>query len=285
MKNRLGASPFILAVLAGQDRYYAALDLVSAQGTAVPAALTALAAVAGDSLAIKNCGLEKRVTMLQAWTDVQSAGTMRIRSPRLHDNVQGIRYATVVADVSPLFPWGTGQRLYPNDLLTVELAAAAVAGDIETVCQLNYYEDLPGVAAIFISPEEVVRRGVNIFTVENTLALGVAGGYSGGEAINVEFDQFKANTKYALIGYTVSAQSAAVAWRGPDTGNTRVGGPGLVALREVTADWFCRLSKAFNLPLIPVIAAENKGATLIDGVQDENGVDVTVNSIFVELAR
>lgn len=285
MKNRLGPFAFVDAVFAGQDRHYAALDLVTAQGTAVPAALTALAAVAGDSLAVKNCPLEKRVRLLQAWTDVQTAGTVRIRSPRLHDNVQGIRYATVVADVEPLFPWGIDQRLYPNDVLTVELAAGAVAGDIETVCMLDYYEDLPGVNAIFTTPEDVVRRGVNVFTVENTLSLGTAGGYSGGEAINVEFDQFKANTKYALIGYTVSAQAAAVGWRGPDTGNTRVGGPGLLALREVTADWFMRLSKAFQLPLIPVIAAENKGATLIDGVQDENGVDITVNSIFVELAR
>lgn len=285
MKSRLGVGAVFAALCEGADRYFAALDIVTAQGTAVPAALTALTAVAGDSLAIKNCDLAKKVTMLQAWTDVQSAGVMRIRSPRLHDNVQGIRYATVVADVQPLFPWGVGQRVYPNDLLTVELQAGAVAGDIETVAFMNYYEDLPGVSAIMISPEEVTRRGVNIFTVENTLALGTAGGYSGGEAINVEFDQFKANTKYALIGYTVSAQAAVVGWRGPDTGNTRVGGPGLVALREVTADWFMRLSKVFNLPLIPVISAENKGATLIDGVQDENGVDITVNSIFVELAR
>lgn len=285
MRNRLGPFSFVDAVLAGCDRHYAALDIVTAQGTAVPAALTALAAVAGDSLAIKNCGLEKKVTMLQLWTDVQTAGVARVRSPRLHDNVQGIRYATVVADVFPLLPMGCGQRVYPNDLLTVELQAGAVAGDIETVSMLNYYEDLPGVAAVFISPEEVMRRGVNIFTVENTLALGTAGGYSGQEAINVEFDQFKANTKYALVGYTVSAQCATVGWRGPDTGNTRLGGPGLLALRELTADWFIRLSRAHGLPLIPVISAENKGATLIDGVQDENGVDVTVNSIFVELAR
>lgn len=275
---------FLDRALTGADRHFAALDIVTAQGTAVPAALTALAAVAGDSLAIKNCPLDKTTRILQLWTDVQSAGTVRVRSPRLHDNVQGIRYATVVGDVEPLFPWGVGQRVYPNDLLTVELAAGAVAGDIETVSFLTYYENLPGVDAVFISPDELMRRAVNIFTVENTLALGTTGGYSGGEAINVEFDQFKANTKYALVGYTVSAQCATVAWRGPDTGNTRVGGPGLLALREITEDWFCRLSKAFSLPLIPVIAAENKGATLIDGVQDENGVDTTVNSIFVELA-
>lgn len=285
MKSRLGISSFVDAVFAGHDRHFAALDIVTAQGTAVPAALTALAAVAGDSLAIKNCPLEKKVQMLQLWTDVQTAGTVRVRSPRLHDNVQGIRYATVVADVFPLLPFGVGQRVYPNDLLTVELGAGAVAGDIETVSFLAYYEELPGVNAVFLSPEEVMRRGVNIFTVENTLALGVAGGYSGGEAINVEFDQFKANTKYALVGYTVSAQCATVGWRGPDTGNTRLGGPGLVAQRELTADWFIRLSNQHKLPLIPCIAAENKAATLIDGVQDENGVDVTVNSIFVELGR
>jgi hypothetical protein len=44
-----------------------------------------------------------------------------------------------------------------------------------------------------------------------------------------------------------------------------------------------RLSRAYGLSLIPVISAENKAATLIDAVQDENGADPTITSIFQEL--
>jgi hypothetical protein len=38
------------------------------------------------------------------------------------------------------------------------------------------------------------------------------------------------------------------------------------------------------MPLIPVFNSANKGGILIDAAQDENGTDVTVNSIFAELS-
>lgn len=285
MKNHFGPGALADAILRGQDRHYAALDLVTAQGTAVPATLTALAAVAGDSLAVRNAPLETKAMILQLWADVQTLGTLQVRSPKLHDNVRGIRYGTTVTDTRPFLARGIGQRIYPNDVLTVELTAAATAGDIESVCMLNYYPTLPGADARFLSSEEVIRRAINVFTVENTLALGTAGGYSGAEAINVEADQFHANALYALVGYTCTVECAAIAWRGVDTGNLRVGGPGLNTEREYTSSWFMRLSDWFKVPLIPVFSAENKGGILIDGVQDENGADTTVSSIFVEISR
>ncbi len=262
-----------------------ALDVVTAQGTAIGATIAALAAAAGDSLAVKSFPDSKSARILSFWSDVQVAGTARIRSARMHDNVQAIRCATIISDLHPMMPYGASQRLYPNDVLVVELAGSAVAGDIEYVELLLYYEDLPGIAGNFITAEQALSRAVNLSFVENTLALGTGGGYTGGEAINVEFDQFRAGEKYALLGYLVSAECAAVCWRGPDTGNLRVGGPGDETERELTADWFVRLSRAYNLPLVPVISAENKTPTTVDGVQDENGTDVTVTSIFAQLAR
>jgi hypothetical protein len=46
-----------------------------------------------------------------------------------------------------------------------------------------------------------------------------------------------------------------------------------------------RLSTAFGMPLVPFFSAENKSGLLVDAVQDENGADVTVTSIFAELNR
>lgn len=261
----------------------AALELITAQGTAIGATIAALAAAGGDSLAVKHTPEGKAVRLLQFWADAQVAGTGRIRSNRMHDNVQGIRFDTIVADPRPLMPWGASQRVYPNDVLIVELAGSAVAGDIEFICLLLYYDDLSGSAGKFMTAEEVTRQTKHIFTVENTLATGIAGGYSGGEAINVEFDQFHAGGRYALLGYHVDAECAAVGWRGADTANLRVGGPGDETERELTANWFMRLSDAYKLPLVPVFSAENKAGILIDAVQDENGADVTVTSIFAEL--
>lgn len=267
------------------DRCFAALEVINAQGTAISATISALAASTGDALAVRNTGNANPARILQMWTDVQVAGTARLRSPKFHDNVQGIRIDTIIGDIRPVLPWGISQNVYPNDVIVAELGGSAVAGDIESVGILLYYPELPGISAQFVGPDDLARRGTNIFTVENTLATPTLGGWGGGEAINVEFDQFHAGARYALVGYLVDTECTSVAWRGADTANLRVGGPGEETEREMTADWFARLSRAFNMPLIPVFSAENKGGITIEAVQDENGADVTVTSIFVELGK
>jgi hypothetical protein len=267
------------------DRHYAALELVSAQGTAINTTIAALAAVSGDSLAVKNTGGATPARLLQLWADVQLAGTLRVRSSKFHDNVQGIRVDTIASDCAPLLPWGVSQRVYPNDTLIVELAGSSTAGDIEYVSLLIYYPDLPGTSLQSITREQLVQRALNIMTVENTLATGTGGGWTGSEAINAEIDQFHAGGLYALVGYKVDAECASVGIRGADTANLRIGGPGIETEPELTADWFGRLSDAFKLPLIPVFSAENKAGILVDALQDENGTDVTVTWHFVEISR
>ena len=136
---------------------------------------------------------------------------------------------------------------------------------------------------IFISEEDLKTRMINIACVENTLALGTSGDYSGEEAINAEFDQLKANTDYALIGYMVSVICNAVRWRGSDLGNLGIGGPGNAANKFLTSRWFIWLSQKTGIPLIPVFNSANKGALLVDGQQDEDGTDTVLTSIFAEL--
>lgn len=262
-----------------------ALELLTGFATAPGASLTAVTMATGNTLSIRNGRDDSFVAILQAWMDAQTGGNLRIRSPRMHDNVQGVRLVNSASEIEPLLPDGVGIRVEPQDTLTVEVSGSAVAGDIETVCMLAYYADLPGIAGRFISPEDLRSRMVSLMTVENTLALGTAGGYSGEEAINAEFDLMKANTDYALVGYLVNGECAAVGWRGVDTGNLRVGGPGALESKGLTARWFVALSESFGLPLIPVFNSANKAGILIDGVQDENGADVTVTSIFAQLAN
>jgi len=262
-----------------------ALELIGASGTAISATISPLTAVTGDSLAVRAGSQDKRIDLVQFWTDVQVAGTARIRSARMHDNVQGIRVDTIISDLFPLMPPGIRQRLYPNDVIVAELAGSAVAGDVEYLLMLLLYEDLAGAAGRFIAEEELKRRGQNIFSVENTIATGATPAWAGSEALNAEFDQFHAGGQYALVGYVVDTEVPAIGYRGPDTANYRVGGPGIETDRATTSDWFMWLSRMLNEPLIPVISAENKAGTLIDALQDENGADVTVTSFFVELSK
>lgn len=286
LSPQIGASKAIAKLDTIADRYYGvAFETIGAAGTAIGATLAAIAAVTGDSLAVRSSPLDRLTRLVQCWTDVQVAGTTRIRSPRMHDNVQGIRLDTIISDLYPLLPWGVTQRVYPNDVLSVDLAGSAVAGDIEYVVMMLLYDDLPGAAARFIGIDELLRRGVNISAVENTIATGTTAAWTGAEAINVENDQFHAGGLYALTGYLVDTEVSAIAWRGSDTSNYRVGGPGIETDRSITQDWFIKLSRALNLPLIPVFSAENKAGTLIDTLQDENGADTTVISLYVELSK
>jgi hypothetical protein len=260
-----------------------ALEVLTGFATAPGAVFTGLTMAAGNSLTIRNAPLDSDVRMLQAWALNQAVGTLRIRSPKLHDNVQGIRLDITAADSSPLFPWGQAQKLIPQDTLVVELTGSAGGGDIEQASMLIYHANLPGTEARMIGVEDLNRMGRHLVTVENSITNGVAGGYSSEEAINAEFDLLKANTDYALVGYIIDVACTTVRWRGADFGNLGVGGPGQPAIRHVTADWFVRLSRAFSMPLIPVFNSANKAGLLIDIADDENAVAHTISSILVEL--
>jgi|SRR6267142_1892703 len=248
----------------------AALDTVTSTGTAIGAALVATTIVAGDSFTIKNANLTSDVFLLNFWTDNQVAGMVRIRSPKLHDNVDAIRARTQIGVLKPLLPMGAPQRLYPQDTEIVELAGSAVGGDIESVVQMIYYADLPGQQARLFTWDAIKARIKHILGVRLAITLGSTAGYNGARAINADVDLLQANTDYAVLGMTTDVEAAAICLRGPDTGNLRVSVPGEPDLTEDTSWWFRLMSFHYGLPLVPVINSANKGATLIDCVNDEN---------------
>lgn len=261
------------------------LELLTGFTTGATATMTPVTMAAGNSLTVRNSRPDADIRLLQMWADVQEATVLhRLRSPKMHDNVQGLRFLNAASTVQLLLPDHFDQRLYAQDTLILESSGATVVGDVNTFCALVFYEDIQGIEGRFISEGELMTRMVHLVTVANTLTLGAAGGYSGEEAINAEFDLLKANTDYALVGYQVSAECAAIRWRGPDSGNLGVGGPGSETDKDVTGAWFLRLARFYQMPLIPVFNSANKGGTFLDGAQDENAAAVTVNSIFAELA-
>ena len=177
------------------------LEVVCGQATAPGATLTALTMNAGNSSTVRMAPLNANVALLSWWGRNNAAGIGRIRSPRLHDNVQGLRFRIPATDPSYIQPMGPWQRLIPQDTLTLEVSGSAVGGQTEQMGMLIYYTDLPGVAARLIGLDELYKRAQNLWTTEIAITPGVSGGYSGQVAINSTFDNFKANTDYALIGY------------------------------------------------------------------------------------
>jgi len=261
----------------------AAVELITGNVTAPGTTETILTPGAGNSYTLRN-GAEN-IRLLAAWTDVQGAGIFKIRSPRMHDNVQGFRVQTIASDLHPYFFASGMQKLFENDTLLVSLSGSATAGDIEIGCILVYYDSLPGIAGRFINHSTLMAQGINVLTVEQTITAGTAGGYSGQQTLVADFDLLKANTDYALIGASVSTETAALRWTGSDFGNLGLGMPGIFDDRSVIINWFDDISRMYqDLNCIPVINSNNKNNVLVDVANDENANSPIISTILVELA-
>src|SRR5947207_1548541 len=99
------------------------LDTVTGFVTAPGAVFTAWTMATGDSLAVRAATQGSNIWLVGAWAWNQVAGVMRVRSPRLHDNVQGIRMRTPVNLVQNKIPTrvipGAAQKLFTQDALIV----------------------------------------------------------------------------------------------------------------------------------------------------------------------
>lgn len=260
-----------------------ALELVSGFVTAPGAAFTPWTVAVGNSLQIRNAPFNTKINILALWAFNQVAGVLRVRSPRLHDNVQGIRVRATTPDQNPGWPLGFKQFLIPQDVLTVEQTGSGVAGQIESGSLLIWYDDLPGIAGRFTDLETVLTKGINVMGQEVALNPGIAGGYSGQRAVNFSFDNWKANTDYALAGGEVDVATGSIRIQGVDVGNLGLGFPGLTQGDKISSEWFLQLARYTGLPCIPVFNAANKAAILVDTLQNQGGAAVNTTLYFIEL--
>jgi len=146
------------------------------------------------------------------------------------------------------------------------------------------YGSLPGSDGNYASYDQVKPRIVDIVTVEVTPGNPTAEGqWSAGVALNSTFDLLKANTWYALLGYTTTVQAAMFAIQGPDTGGLKVGGPGIANPLE-TREWFIWMDEYSNEPAIPVINSANKGGTFVYLADLAGANAAVVDLLFAELS-
>ncbi|MGA2329175.1 MAG: hypothetical protein ABSH05_23185 [Bryobacteraceae bacterium] len=260
-----------------------ALECLCGFATAPGTTPTNLTMAIGNSLTIRNAPLTSLPLLLAVWTNQFGAGVLRIKSPRLHDNVQGVRLNTLALNPNALWPLGITQKLVPQDTLTEDLTGSATAGKIESAFNLIYYPDCPGIAARLASPADVLSRMANIVGVEIDCNPGAGGGWTGARALNYSYDLLKANTDYALLGYIPSVNCGAVRFTGVDTGNVGVAGPGNITLPGLTSRWFLELSEKLGLPLVPILNSANRAGISVDVSQDQAATAVNVTAILAEI--
>jgi hypothetical protein len=261
-----------------------AIDTVSFTVTAAAAGGSAMAAVAGDSAAVRNTPFGNRPIILTHWLKTQTAGFYQFTHPSGQDQVRGFRGRHNVATALPMQAPGWGEPVEPQEVITAQLGAGAVAGDVELLEFLMYYPELPGTNARLIDLAELDARMTEYVTVEDTTTATAASTYSGARALNAASDLLAANTDFAIIGAHVGAICGALTVRGIDTGNLRVPIPGMPARSDLTARWFPFLTEEFGIPLIPVINSANKAGIFIENITDENLVAVPFALVLARLA-
>lgn len=262
------------------------MEVVAGFATNPGATLTTLTPSTNTSFTVRGTDTTKNAWLTSGWAFNATAGEFLIKSPRLHDNVQGIRNRVTAAFAVPLFntPYNTlpRQRLYAQDNLTVQISGGGAELDCGAI--LIYYEDLAGVAGRFIDIPTITKSGINLVTAEVTMTGVATGNFGGAVAINSTFDTLKANTDYAILGGMTDTRGTAVGITGVDLGNLRVGFPAEPSLRDLTNNWFVDLTYALGLPAIPVINSANKSAITIDVQTNGAGGTYIVNLILLEMA-
>lgn len=263
-----------------------ALEIIAGFATNPGATLTTVTTSGGGSNVIRGTDTSKGTWLLSTWAFNATAGELRITSPRLHDQAQGIRNRVTAALTAPMAPGhinaGFAQRLYAQDNLTIQVSGGGAELDLGAL--LVGYDDLAGVAGRFIDQATLRKAGVNILTAEVTVTAVATGLWGGAVAINSSFDTLIANTDYALVGAMTDTRGLGIGITAVDFGNLRVGVPAEPSLRSITQNWFQILSDAFNAPYIPVFNSANKSTTLIDVTTNGAGGTFTINLELVQLA-
>lgn len=243
---------------------------IQAYGVSSPSSsYTALVPASGDSLTVPNFPLTN-----QAWLQTMdridaTKGVFRVRSPKLHDNVKGIHIATSENPTIFALPLEVSQALYPQDLLIAEATGSASTFDIVTLGM--YFQSLPGVSQRLHSWGDISGIIEYIDTVEVAVTNSGTANVWTDTLMTTTDNLLRANTDYAILGYSTDLLCGAVAFKGPDTSSVRVGGPGKVG-HEFTDNYFVNLSNKTGRPNIPVFNSANAGSSYI------STIDITASS-------
>jgi hypothetical protein len=209
----------------------------------------------GDSKTVRNFNPLSRARLDFVARQGATAGFVGIKSPRFHDVSRGLQWILSETPSTRLMPPETGQPVYGADQLQITVSGGGA--EIDGGAAGIYYYDIGGIAALLKMPADVLPNVVNIKPVEVDVPIGATANVWVDTAINATENLLKANTWYAVLGYETDTACGAVAVKGPETGNLRVGGPGAIS-GILLADYFLWMSDRHNAPYVPVFNANDR---------------------------
>lgn len=186
-----------------------------------------------------------------------TAGTARIRSALMHDDLQAIRVRCPAADPTDHIPHWVPNYMYSQDSPLID--GDGTNTEVEAYTATFFYSNLPGAAARLHMLADVQPLIQQLVVQQVTISAVVPPNPATG-LLTALYNTLKANRDYAVLGFETDVALAGVGIQGADTGNL-VAGFGVPADIFKTRDIFVRKSQEYGLPLIPVINAANAPAT------------------------
>jgi hypothetical protein len=258
-----------------------ALQTIAGFFTAGAAGTNIVTPAAGDTFTVPSFALSSQAYLENIYASGATVDFIRVRSPRLHDANQGLRLWVGSTPRRSMLPYGMNETLYPSDTPTVEIDATGAGSN--GVLATYGFTDLPGVSPRLAMWADVQPRIVHVMGCEVDVTSGAIGTWGASSAINSSFDNFEAGADYAWLGYSMSVACLGIAMTGKDTGNLKIGGPGASDDYEST-NFFITMSNESGRPCIPIIAANNKGSTVLQNVDVAAATATKVTLLLAQLA-
>lgn len=190
-----------------------------------------------------------------------TAGFGEVRSPNFHDAVNGMRITPGENPSVFAMPGIASEPLVPGDVPTV-LVAGGGAGETDLVALSIYYPNLPGSQAVLHNWADLAGLVRHIKTIPVAIAAPAVAGAWTDTPINTTDATLKADSYYAVIGYTSSVAGGVLGVRGAETGNYRMCGPASTS-EFPTSQYFAYLSEKTGRPHIPVFNGSNQNAFFV----------------------
>lgn len=224
------------------------------------------------------------------WGQNGNANYASIHSPRMHDNIAGIKVRIQANLATPALLEGLWQPMYSQDTPTVNAVFASAPNAVNNLGYGLYYPDLPGSAPLLATYSQVMAQARQWWTPNggylgvqvNPVTSATAGQLGAGVALNSTDSNWKANSWYAILGYDVSVICTNLLIQGTDTGNLKIGGPGSLSPIE-TRRWFVHLDQTLGVPSIPVINSANVGNTLMfaNDIAGGTTIPATLHTVYL----
>lgn len=258
-----------------------AIQTIAGFNTAAGAGTAVVTPAPGDVITVPNFSLPAKAYIEKVAASGATVDFIRFRSPRMHDANQGLRVRVGATLRRDLLPVGLQEVVYPADTPTVEIDATG-AGSNGVLFSYGF-DDLTGASPRLATWEQVQPRIIHTMGCEVTVTSGAIGAWGNGAALNSGFDNFEAGADYALLGYVCDTACLGVAVTGRDTNNLKIGGPGSTDPVE-TRNYFVIWDRTVTQARIPIIAANNRGSTILQNVDIAAATVAHVTLFLAQLA-